>query len=213
MITNDNKNGENDAEEVIKEGKSLAPLFDFAAQNPIAMGPKSAITKAAPDPYSLPLKNARHEKFCQLCAYGSDTGKAYSFWEAYTLAFYKEGQPAMTRASARANASRLRRDHPEIDKRIAFLDRELKEETMLHRGSTFARTINQVSGVVEAMSRQKSNPKAASVLVSAAALILKATGNEAPPTKTEIEAQVIQSDGLGAVRAGLMKVMKKEGVA
>ena len=213
MIANDNNDKGNGAEEVIKAGREIAPLFDYAAQNPIAMGPKSAIEKKSPDPASVPLANKKHEKFCELCAYGSETGKAYSFWEASTLAFFKEGQPAMTAASARANASRLRRDHPEIDKRISFLDRELKEETMLHRGSTFARTINQVSGVVEAMSRQKSNPKAASVLVSAAALILKATGNEAPPTKTEIEAQVIQSDGLGAVRAGLMKVMKKEGVA
>ena len=114
-----------------------------------------------------------------------------------------------TGQGAKAAASRLRREHPEIDARIAFLDRELKEEVMLRRGSVFAKTINEVQGVVEAMSKQRSNPKAASVLVSAAGLILKATGNEQPEAKTETSAALIsQDDGLGTLRAALVKVVK-----
>ena len=80
---------------------------------------------------------------------------------------------------------------------------------MLRKGSVFAKTINQVQGVVEAMSKQRSNPKAASVLVSAAGLILKATGNEQPEAKTETSAALIsQDDGLGTLRAALVKVVK-----
>lgn len=205
MIANDNKDG---ADEVIDAGKSIAPLFEFGATQPIAADPKPIIARNGPQPGSEPLKNERHERFCQLVAYGDGEGRAYSFYQAYQEAFKKGVVSDMPAASARANASRLRRDHPEIDERIAFLDRELKEEVMLRKGSVFAKTINQVQGVVEAMSRQKSNPKAASVLVSAAGLILKATGNEAPAEKTETTIAIAQQDGLGTLKAALAKVVR-----
>lgn len=209
MIANDNNKGGNGAEDVIKAGKELAPLFQFAQSQPIAAEPKPMLAKKGPLPGSEPLKNERHERFCQLVAYGDGEGRAYSFYQAYQEAFKKGAFSNMSASSARANASRLRRDHPEIDERIAFLDRELKEEVMLRRGSVFAKTINQVQGVVEAMSKQRSNPKAASVLVSAAGLILKATGNEQPEAKTETSAALIsQDDGLGTLRAALVKVVK-----
>ena len=209
MIANDNNKGGNGAEDVIKAGKELAPLFQFAQSQPIASEPKPMLAKKGPLPGSEPLKNERHERFCQLVAYGDGEGGTYSFYQAYQEAFKKGPLSNMSTSSARANASRLRRDHPEIDERIAFLDRELKEEVMLRRGSVFAKTINQVQGVVEAMSKQRSNPKAASVLVSAAGLILKATGNEQPEAKTETSAALIsQDDGLGTLRAALVKVVK-----
>ena len=209
MIANDNNKGGNGAEDVIKAGKELAPLFQFAQSQPIAAEPKPMLVKKGPLPGSEPLKNERHERFCQLVAYGDGEGGTYSFYQAYQEAFKKGPLSNMSTSSARANASRLRRDHPEIDERIAFLDRELKEEVMLRRGSVFAKTINQVQGVVEAMSKQRSNPKAASVLVSAAGLILKATGNEQPEAKTETSAALIsQDDGLGTLRAALVKVVK-----
>lgn len=209
MIANDNNKGGNGAEGVVKAGKELAPLFQFAQTQPIAAEPKPILAKKGPQPGSEPLKNERHERFCQLVAYGDGEGGTYSFYQAYQLAFKKGPLSNMSTSSARANASRLRRDHPEIDERIAFLDRELKEEVMLRRGSVFAKTINQVQGVVEAMSKQRSNPKAASVLVSAAGLILKATGNEQPEAKTETSAALIsQDDGLGTLRAALVKVVK-----
>ena len=209
MIANDNNKGGNGAEDVIKAGKELAPLFQFAQTQPIAAEPKPMLAKKGPQPGSEPLKNERHERFCQLVAYGDGEGGTYSFYQAYQEAFKKGPLSNMSTSSARANASRLRRDHPEIDERIAFLDRELKEEVMLRRGSVFAKTINQVQGVVDAMSRQRSNPKAASVLVSAAGLILKATGNEQPEAKTETSAALIsQDDGLGTLRAALVKVVK-----
>lgn len=209
MIANDNNKSGNGAEDVIKAGKELAPLFQFAQSQPIAAEPKPTLVKKGPLPGSEPLKNERHERFCQLIAYGDGEGGTYSFYQAYQEAFKKGPLSNMSTSSARANASRLRRDHPEIDERIAFLDRELKEEVMLRRGSVFAKTINQVQGVVEAMSKQRSNPKAASVLVSAAGLILKATGNEQPEAKTETSAALIsQDDGLGTLRAALVKVVK-----
>lgn len=212
MIANDNNKGGNGAEDVIKAGKELAPLFQFAQTQPIAAEPKRITTGGAVESGragSEPLKNERHERFCQLVAYGDGEGGTYSFYQAYQEAFKKGLLSKMSASSARANASRLRRDHPEIDERIAFLDRELKEEVMLRRGSVFAKTINQVQGVVEAMSKQRSNPKAASVLVSAAGLILKATGNEQPEAKTETSAALIsQDDGLGTLRAALVKVVK-----
>ena len=209
MIANDNNKGGNGTEDVIKAGKELAPLFQFAQTQPIAAEPKPILAKKGPQSGSEPLKNERHERFCQLVAYGDGDGGTYSFYEAYQEAFKKGPLSNMSTSSARANASRLRRDHPEIDERIAFLDRELKEEVMLRRGSVFAKTINQVQGVVEAMSKQRSNPKAASVLVSAAGLILKATGNEQPEAKTETSAALIsQDDGLGTLRAALVKVVK-----
>jgi hypothetical protein len=207
MIANDSNGGADSAKEVIQAGKDLAPLFAFGETQPIAAEPKPIIAKKA-QPGSEPLKNERHERFCQLVAYGDGEGGAYSFYEAYQEAFKKGTISTMTTSSARANASRLRRDHPEIDARIAFLDRELKEEVMLRRGSVFAKTINQVQGVVEAMARQKSNPKAASVLVSAAGLILKATGNEAPEQKTETTIAIAQQDGLGTLKAALAKVVR-----
>lgn len=207
MIANDNNKGGNGAEDVIKAGQELAPLFQFAETQPVAAEPKPTPAKKGPRPGSEPLRNERHERFCQLVAYGDGEGGTYPLYEAYRRAFGKGA--GMTKASARANASRLRRDHPEIDERIAFLDRELKDEVMLRRGSVFARTINQVQGVVEAMSKQRSNPKAASVLVSAAGLILKATGNEQPEATTETSAALIsQDDGLGTLRAALVKVVK-----
>ena len=210
MIANDNNKGGNGADGVIQAGKELAPLFQFAQTQPIAAEPKPILAKKGPQPGSEPLKNERHERFCQLVAYGDGEGRAYAFYEAYQAAFKKGPLSKMSTSSARANASRLRRDHPEIDERIAFLDRELKEEVMLRRGSVFAKTINQVQGVVEAMSKQRSNPKAASVLVSAAGLILKATGNEQPEAKTETSAAALISkdDGLGTLRAALVKVVK-----
>lgn len=210
MIANDSKSGAEGADGVIQAGKELAPLFQFASTQPIAAEPKPIAAKRGPEPGSSPLANANHERFCQLVAYGDGTGGAYSFYEAYQEAFKKGTVSKMTKASARANASRLRRDHPEIDERIAFLDRELKEEVMLRKGSVFAKTINQVQGVVEAMSKQRSNPKAASVLVSAAGLILKATGNDAPEAKTETSAALFaRDDGMGTLRAALVKVVKK----
>ena len=164
--------------------------------------------KKGPRPGSEPLRNERHERFCQLCAYGDAQGRSYAFYQAYREAFRRGAGEGMADASARANAARLRRDHPEIDERIAFLDRELKEEVMLRKGSVFAKTINQVQGVVEAMSKQRSNPKAASVLVSAAGLILKATGNEQPEQKTETTIAIAQQDGLGTLKAALAKVVR-----
>ena len=207
MITNDNKSGGNEAKEVIQAGKDLAPLFAFGQTQPIAADPKPLITKKT-SAGSEPLKNERHERFCQLVAYGDGEGGTYSFYQAYQEAFKKGPLSNMSTSSARANASRLRREHPEIDERIAFLDRELKEEVMLRKGSVFAKTINQVQGVVEAMSKQRSNPKAASVLVSAAGLILKATGNEQPEQKTEASALLFEHDGLGTLKAALAKVVK-----
>ena len=206
MIANDSKDRENGANEVIDAGKALAPLFEFGRTQPIAAEPKSVIPRQGPQPGSEPLKNERHERFCQLVVYGDGEGGTYSFYHAYQEAFKKGAVSKMTTACARANASRLRRDHPEIDERIAFLDRELKDEVMLRKGSVFAKTINQVQGVVEAMSKQRSNPKAASVLVSAAGLILKATGNE--PQKTETTIAMAEQDGLGTLKAALAKVVK-----
>lgn len=208
MIANDSKSGGNEAEEVIQAGKDLAPLFAFGQTQPIAAEPKPLFPKSGPQPGSEPLKNERHERFCQLVAYGDGEGRAYSFYQAYQEAFKKGTVSDMSNASARANASRLRRDHPEIDERIAFLDRELKDEVMIRKGSVFATTINKVQGVIEAMSKQKSNPKAASVLVSAAGLILKATGNEAPAEKTETTIAIAQQDGLGTLKAALAKVTR-----
>lgn len=212
MIANDNKegaNGANEADEVIQAGKDVAPLFDFARTQPIAAAPKPPVADTQKG--SEPLKNERHERFCQLVAYGDGEGGTYSFYEAYQEAFKKGAVSDMSKASARANASRLRRDHPEIDERIAFLDRELKDEVMIRKGSVFAKTINKVQGVIEAMSKQKSNPKAASVLVSAAGLILKATGNEAPAEKTETTIAIAQQDGLGTLKAALAKVVTRTG--
>ena len=209
MITNDNNKGENDAAEVIEAGKSLSPLFDYGATQPIAKDPKPLAARKEPEPGSEPLKNANHERFCQLVAYGDAEGNAYTFYQAYQEAFKKGAFSEMTKASARANASRLRRENPEIDQRIAFLDKELKNEVMLRKGSVFAKTINEVQGVVEAMSRQRSNPKAASVLVSAAGLILKATGNEQPEQKTETNIALVEQDGFGNLKAALARVVKR----
>lgn len=214
MIANDNKegangaNGANGADEVIQAGKDVAPLFEFGRTQPIAAAPKPLAASRGPEPGSEPLKNERHERFCQLVAYGDGVGGTYAFYQAYQEAFKKGSVSDMPNSSARANASRLRREHPEIDERIAFLDRELKDEVMIRRGSVFVQTINKVQGVIEAMSKQKSNPKAASVLVSAAGLILKATGNEAPPEKTETTIAIAQQDGLGTLKAALAKVVR-----
>ena len=209
MITNDSKSGGNEADEVIKAGEGLAPLFEFGKSQPIAKEPKPLTAGREPQPGSKPLKNTNHERFCQLMAYGDGAGGTYTFYQAYQEAFKKGEVSDMSKAAARANSSRLRREHPEIDERIAFLDRELKDEVMLRKGSVFAKTINRVQDVIEAMNKQKNNPKAASVLISAAGLILKATGNEQPEAKTETSAALIsQDDGLGTRRAALVKVVK-----
>lgn len=204
MITNDNKrlvNNPNKAE--LEQGAAnIAPLWDFGAADPIAKEPSrsSLFPESQPNQAALPLENPQHERFCQLCAYGEGDGIRYKFFQAYKIAFDKKNKK-MTDASARANSSRLRADHPEIDQRIAYLDKQLREEVMLQRGATFARTLNKVSDVVEAMSKQKSNPRAASVLVSAASLILKATGTEEPP-KTTLTAQMSLQQGSNAATGG-----------
>ena len=194
-----------EADEVVKEGKELSPLFDYGATNPVAMAPTASLVKGKPDEASVPLKNPKHEHFCQLMAYADDMGRHRSAYEAYMIAFRKDGE-TMEPATARVNASRLRKTHPEVDARITFLDQELKQETMLHKGAIFAETINEVAGVMRAMSHQRNDPKAANTLVNAAKLLIDATGNAAP-TRTETEVQGMAGDALGNVRAVLAKVI------
>ena len=89
MITNDSKNDGNEAKEVIQAGKDLAPLFAFGQTQPIAADPKPLIAKKT-SAGSEPLKNERHERFCQLVAYGDGEGgsgrcAAFGRWGARRL--------------------------------------------------------------------------------------------------------------------------------
>ena len=122
MLTNVNQNGENGADGVIQAGKELAPLFQFAQTQPIAAEPKPILAKKGPQPGSEPLKNERHERFCQLVAYGDGEGGTYSFYQAYQEAFKKGPLSDMSTSSARANASRLRRNHPDMAMRYPPYD-------------------------------------------------------------------------------------------
>lgn len=194
----------NNADEVLKDGQQMLPLGSLVVAKPIAAQPlfEKIGADGNADEGAEPLANQRHENFCQLMAYGDAEGRHYHAYEAYQEAFKDGVVSNLSNATARANASRLRREHPEIDKRIAFLDREIKRETMMHRGAVFAKTINNVNDVMEAMMKQKSNPKAAAVLINAANLILKATGNEQPNSVQKIISAEVTNKNGGAGEGG-----------
>lgn len=189
------------AAEVVGEGRAIQPLLPVAntdvARAPLF--PKPSASQAGAEP----LENRKHERFAQLVAY-----EGHTFTYAYQEVFGGKLD------SARANAARLKRTHPEVAARIAFLDAEIKAESMLHRGATFARTVNDVSSVLSSMLKQKSDPKASAVALKAAEILLKATGNDAPATVTTVEEtrEEVGAGGAGgadAALAGIRAVLSK----
>lgn len=199
MIADDSAEARLDADAgaVVKEGRSIQPLLPVVNTD-VARAP---LFRNVSRGGSEPLENRKHERFCQLVAYDG-----HSFTAAYQEVF--GGQIN----SARANAARLKRTHPEVQERIAFLDGEIKAESMMHRGATFARTVNDVSSVLASMMAQKSDPKAAAVALKASEILLRATGNEAPGTVTTVE-ETREELGSGAgalegIRAVLAKVRR-----
>lgn len=198
MIADDSTKGRPDAAaaDVVKEGRAIQPLLPVAntdvARRPLFRNQARA--------GSEPLENRRHEQFAQMVAYEGST-----FTYAYQSVFGGKID------SARANAARLKRQHPEVAERIAFLDGEIKAESMMHRGATFARTVNDVSSVLASMMAQRSDPKAAAVALKASEILLKATGNDAPGTVTTVEEtrEELGAGGTSAlegIRAALSKV-------
>lgn len=202
MIAGDSGEGrvsDAEARAVVKAGRSIQPMPPAQATD-VARAP--LFGNRGPREGIEPLANRRHERFCQLVAY-----EQRSFTDAYEAVF------GGAKDSARANAARLKRTHPEVVARIAFLDGEIKAEAMIHRGATFCDTVNDVSGVLKSMMAQKRDPRAAAVALKAAEILLKATGNDAPGTVTTVEeerADVVDggADALGTVRAALAKVRR-----
>lgn len=197
MIANDSKEGKN----LEKAALEMLPL-GIPESVPRAQGP--IIKKKDPRELgALPLKNAKHERFCMLVAYPRGDFAVRTLAEAYMEAY-----PGTDKASARANASRLKKSHPEIVARIEYLSKEMREEIMLSKGSVFAQTINRVGDIFDAMSRRKSDPKCATVALNAANLLLKATGVEAPATTT-VEETVEGSQSSASVSEGLLQNLKR----
>ena len=190
MTTNDSKAAEN----LEKSAKELMPLGVLEAE-PVALAPKMA-PKPKHTPGSRPLAKRKWEQVAELVAY-----EAHTFAEAYAKVYGGEAK------KVRANAARLKREHPEIMERVEFLDREVKEEAMLHRGTTFAKTINKLNDIMEAMDNKKSNPRAAAVMISAAGLILKATGQDGA-AQTTVEETVSESE-TKEILPGLMASLKR----
>lgn len=188
------------ASEVVEKGRAIQPLLPVAATD-VARAP--LFQKAVRRDGDEPLQNRRHERFAQLVAY-----EGRSFTDAYLEVF------GGARDSARANAARLKRTHPEVAARVSFLDGEIKAESMLHRGATFARTVNDVSSVLASMMAQKSDPKASAVALKAAEILLRATGNESPGTTTTTVEETREVSGacgdeaLAGIRASLAKVRR-----
>lgn len=199
MIADDSKN----ADSVKKAAEELLPL-GIPGAIPVAKAPDGPIIKRT-DPKelgALPLKNRKHEAFCMLVAYPRGDFTIRTFAEAYQEAF-----PGTGINSARANASRLKKNHPEIVARIAFLSKEMREEILLSKGAVFANTVNGVADVFNAMQRRKSDPRCASVALNAANLLLKATGVDAPQTQTVEE--TVEAESAKSVNEGLLQSLKR----
>ena len=206
-LTNPNKRGAN-AAELVAEAKRLDPLGvmpDVGHLLPVGDSAEVDLVGEAKkaEPGAAQLKNRRREQFCQvLTGWGGDGLKKKNH-EAYTIVYGKDGATARTQSSWLLS-------QPDVKARVDYLERKVSEARR-HDHRAAQQEIDELRlGLIE---RGRRSSKLAAVALAAARDYEAAHGlNEVPAKRTEVEVQRIDSDGFGAVKAALVKVMKKEGI-
>lgn len=205
-LTNPNKSAEN-AVELVAEAKHLDPLGVMPSVShllPVQDSRNNAdLTAAArkPEAGSVPLKNAKREKFCQILTGWGGDGLRKRNHEAYTEVYGKTG------ATARTQSSWLLAK-PEVKERVAYLERKVTEAKR-HDYKVAQQEIDELRlGLIQ---RGKKNPKLAQLALVAARDFEAAHGLNEEPTRTETtEIQAVTgADGLSGVRAVLAKVIRR----
>ena len=204
-LTNPNKSGEKGVVELKQMSLSIDPLGvmpDVGHLLPADTQLDLTVKAKKPEKGAERLKNRKREEFCQvLTGWGAD-GKRKKNHEAYTQVYGKSGATARTQSSWLLSI-------PEVKDRVEWLERKMSE-VKRHDYMAAQQEIDELRlGLIE---RAKINSKLAPVALIAArdfenAHGLSAQGAAADTIETSA-ALISQDDGLGTLRAALVKVVK-----